>query len=407
MNLKIYRPLSMFQAVRDRAPRSTGSQGNLCIFPIRDQFGIDVDSLEDTPAQPDSQVSSSTTVIEIEPQPPISDLGEIDSQIEIAPEIDNIVDENRSEDVDHVSLCVIDKPVKALPSDPISVYGRQMNRLTNLGATDYQLCKQILSVASLARRPVNLEELAELADLPTTTKKETTRLINECSSFLAIGKGSTVHFVHQSAKDYLQSDGLAEIFPDGLKSHDHALYSRSLQGIAVTLRRDIYDLKEPGCLIENVEDKEHDPLGPVRYACIYWVDHLCADPREADFEEDGILDKFLQKDYLHWIEALSLLRSMSAGVFWMLKLEKLVTVSLTHVIEGSSLQLSGMGSIGFTDRSYARRISIYTAPQAYDREQSITGLCLCPSFQSDSKHYAQPVHQRRAQLDQNKANNGG
>lgn len=212
--------------------------------------------------------------------------------------------------------------------------------------------------------------------------------------------------MHQSAKDYLQKDGLPEIFPDGLKSHDHAL-SRSLQAIAVTLRRDIYNLKDPGYLIDNVKDKSHDPLGPVRYACVYWGDHLCADPREVDFEEDGILDMFLQRDYLHWIEALSLLRSMSAGVFWMLKLEKLVTVSKTNDLGDSSLQLLGVGSINFTNRSHARRISIYTAPQAYDRGKPVTGLCFCAGFQPNSKHYAQPVHHRRAQLDQNKTNDGG
>ncbi|KAJ5976249.1 NACHT-domain-containing protein [Penicillium waksmanii] len=232
--------------------------------------------------------------------------------------------------LEKVSTREVDNLLLEFPSDLISVYERQMERLANLAnlrPADYELCKQILSVTSLVRRPVNLEELAELADLPSPTKKETTRLINECSSFLTIRGGSTVRFVHQSAKDYLQKDGLPEIFPDGLKSQDHALFSRSLQAIAVTLRRDIYDLKDPGYLIDNVKDKDHDSLGPVRYACVYWVDHLCADPREADFEEDGILDMFLQRDYLHWIEALSLLRSMSAGVFWMLKLEKLVTVS--------------------------------------------------------------------------------
>ncbi|KAJ5391246.1 hypothetical protein N7509_006736 [Penicillium cosmopolitanum] len=56
------------------------------------------------PAQTGSQISSSTTLIETGPQPPIGDLGTTGSQIGLAPESDNSVEKGRAEEVDHVSL---------------------------------------------------------------------------------------------------------------------------------------------------------------------------------------------------------------------------------------------------------------------------------------------------------------
>ena len=39
-----------------------------------------------------------------------------------------------------------------------------------------------------------------------------------------------------------------------------------------TLRRDMYNLQDPGSTV-NVPDP--DPLGSIRYSCVFWVDHLC------------------------------------------------------------------------------------------------------------------------------------
>ncbi|KAK3356957.1 hypothetical protein B0T25DRAFT_142793 [Lasiosphaeria hispida] len=82
----------------------------------------------------------------------------------------------------------------------------------------------------------------------------------------------------------------------------------------------------PGFPIKNVITPDPDPLAAVRYACIYWVDHLCDWQRNdnikhADvFQDGGVINDFLGQHYLHWLEALSLHRSMSQGVFAMAKL---------------------------------------------------------------------------------------
>ena len=53
------------------------------------------------------------------------------------------------------------------------------------------------------------------------------------------------------------------------------MVSQSLDAMSKILRRDIYGLQDPGCLIEQVNCPNPDPLIRIRYACLHWIDHLC------------------------------------------------------------------------------------------------------------------------------------
>ncbi|KAM6513204.1 hypothetical protein FALCPG4_015666 [Fusarium falciforme] len=109
----------------------------------------------------------------------------------------------------------------------------------------------------------------------------------------------------------------------------HVIFSRSLQALSRTLRRSIYGLCDPGFPIDQVSPPDPDPLASSRYSCIYWVDHLGDSDSAERMRDDkgqqdgGVVHVLLQKKYLHWLEALSLLRSMSEGVIVVQKLEAL------------------------------------------------------------------------------------
>jgi hypothetical protein len=124
-----------------------------------------------------------------------------------------------------------------------------------------------------------------------------------------------------------------EIFPSGREEAHYVIFSRSLQVMSRTLRRDIYGLCALGYPVERVELPDPDPLAALRYSCIHWVDHLCdwnANPRinhRVDLQNRGVVDIFVRKKYLYWLEALSLCRSMSEGVLSMAKLEALIQVN--------------------------------------------------------------------------------
>ncbi|KAJ5777332.1 NACHT-domain-containing protein [Penicillium odoratum] len=209
----------------------------------------------------------------------------------------------------------------SFPDGLEALYHRMMVKIRT--SRTASLCYQILSVVSLARLPLTLAELVTVSELPPDACNEEAikDIVGDCGSFLTLKDGVTVRFVHQSAKDFLVKSCREQIYSSGIFTTHRQMFSRSMQALATTLRRDICGLKEPGILAKDVEHSQCDLLDVVKYSCLYWTDHLIASgPGE---EEDlGLIDMFLQRDYLHWLEALSLLGCMSTGVSSMMRLEK-------------------------------------------------------------------------------------
>lgn len=212
------------------------------------------------------------------------------------------------------------------------LYQRMMNQICD--SDDSELCMQILATASLVYEPISPAELASLIEIDEDISEDTESLqeiISLCGSFLVI-RNDTIYFVHQSAKDYLIDVASAQIFPSGQHEAHYDIFSRSLQVLSKTLRRDIYDIRAPGRLIEEIETPNPDPLAGARYSGVYWVDHLSdcdiVANHQADCQRGGIMDTFFKTKYLYWLEALSLCKSMSVGVLSMAKLESLVKVML-------------------------------------------------------------------------------
>lgn len=211
------------------------------------------------------------------------------------------------------------------------LYKRMLEQIRT--SRHFSLCKDILAVILFVHRPITLEELTSLVKMPPRASrnlKALKEILGLCGSFLTLQQ-HTVSFVHQSAKEFLLENASAEIIPDGAENLNHKIFSMSLQIMENTLERDIYFLGDPGFPIEDVDQPDPDPLGPARYACAFWVDHLkdCDPIEEAknDFNDGGIVDRFLRRDFLHWIESLCLLRALSEGVTSMLILETLAQVS--------------------------------------------------------------------------------
>ncbi|KAH6975630.1 NACHT domain-containing protein [Ilyonectria destructans] len=208
--------------------------------------------------------------------------------------------------------------------DPL--YKRMMKYIFD--SNDADLCKEILAIASVIYRPITLEELKALESLEDFDQDDLEEIIGCCGSFLTLREG-VIYFVHQSAKDFLLSKASDQILPSGTADQHHAIFARSLEALSKSLRRDIYNLCAPGFPIEQVSTPDPDPLASTRYSCIYWVDHLhdsepAAQMRDKDIQDGGLIHDFLQTKYLYWLEALSLLCSMSEGVMAMQKLRGLV-----------------------------------------------------------------------------------
>jgi hypothetical protein len=222
--------------------------------------------------------------------------------------------------------------LEEVPDGLNPLYDRMAKQIRQLKRRYPEFCRLVLLTVTLAYRPLHLLELRVLAglqEIPNMAGLES--IINMCGSFLMI-REDHVYFIHQSAKDYLTTHADSEIFSSERAEGHRMILSRSLQAMSTTLRRDIYDLRDPGCLIDEVESVQPDPLASIRYACVYWIEHLCEIEwtlhDQVGLYDNGIIHLFLKKHFLHWLEALSLMRSMSSGVIRMRKMEDLLAVSI-------------------------------------------------------------------------------
>ena len=228
------------------------------------------------------------------------------------------------------------KKLTTFPPKLNALYKRIIDQIHNSKDTkDTELCKSILAIISAVQRPITLDKLAPFIDMPkevSTHREALTEIIGLCGSFLTLQE-RTISFIHQSAKDFLLGEAVNKIFSSGIEDIHYSIFSRSLRVIADTLHRDMYNLSTPGSSIDDAKLPEPDPLAAVRYACIYWVDHLY-DSQSSDntnhpdvFQDGGVIDDLLRQHYLHWLEALSLCRSISSGVLSIAKLANILQVS--------------------------------------------------------------------------------
>ncbi|OCL00979.1 beta transducin-like protein HET-D2Y, partial [Cenococcum geophilum 1.58] len=221
--------------------------------------------------------------------------------------------------------------VEEVPTELHQLYNRMVNQIQQLTKRNSEVCRLILSIATVAYRPLYLAEIGSLCKLPgqiSALTKNVRKIVAMCGSFLTV-RDNQVYLIHQSAKDYLSDEARATIFPSQGKTH-HDIFFRSLELMSSTLQRDMYRLIAPGFPIDQVQVPGQDPLGTTRYSCVHWVNHLYdsvsgkSTRRDDDLQDNGAVYVFLKRQYLYWLEALSLCKSMSEGIVSMTKLEALI-----------------------------------------------------------------------------------
>ena len=142
-----------------------------------------------------------------------------------------------------------------------------------------------------------------------------------------------IRLLHPSLRDFLlsgQSHDTNKFHVD--EGHAHAtLAKRCLEIIAESLTRNLCSLSTPGSGLEEVEESVRDGKLPqhVRYSCIFWVDHLeHAHNSSIGNEQLDILDRlvreYVEKQFLNWLEATSILGKTSQAV-QMMKRSAIIT----------------------------------------------------------------------------------
>ncbi|KAK0719663.1 hypothetical protein B0H67DRAFT_642995 [Lasiosphaeris hirsuta] len=249
--------------------------------------------------------------------------------------------------------------IDEIPPGLPPLYDRMMGGISKSTNNYRDSCLAMLSVATLAYRPLHILELRTLTGLKYETA-DLEKIIDMCGSFLTL-VDNYVYPIHQSAKDYLVSDtAVDKIFPSGKHTVQRSIVDRSITAMENTLRRDIYQLEHPGVLTRELEARPPtlDPLLGVGYSCAYWVDHVC-ETNKADLQGSrsyrlanalkrhivgskknirirNSIESFFHDHFLHWLEALSLFGAISNGVLSLARLKTIIearTDAFTNLIE--------------------------------------------------------------------------
>ncbi|KAF2024984.1 hypothetical protein EK21DRAFT_104284 [Setomelanomma holmii] len=203
------------------------------------------------------------------------------------------------------------KKLTSFPPGLDSLYKRMMDQISESDGAE--ICRLVLASTAILYRPMRISELVALIEqLEDLDDLESVReIVGFCGSFLTLRK-DTVYFVHQSAKDFLLTKASDKIFPDGTGPAHRVIFLKSLAILSSTLYRNMYSLEVLGYPIENVKLPETDPSSVGGLQAAY------------------VVDNFLRKKYLYWLEGLSLCKSVGKGIVLMEKLWSLVQMCRTR-----------------------------------------------------------------------------
>src|SRR5262249_6977889 len=140
--------------------------------------------------------------------------------------------------------------------------------------------------------------------------------------------------LHLSFSEFLTSQELQNQ-PFGVSSpHTHDMLLTKCLGLLSKpspkgLCENMCGLSYPGQLRRELgHDIIQGRLPPaMQYACRYWTHH--AHHSGAEIRDDGEVHNFLQKHFLHWLEALSLINKISEVIRYVSILQSLTSVSDT------------------------------------------------------------------------------
>jgi NACHT domain len=203
-----------------------------------------------------------------------------------------------------------------------------------------ELCKMLQATLGTIITLFSSLSTVSLARLLQIPKKDIDQTLNDLHSILEVPKdqGHPIRLHHPSFRDFLldkQRCRDPRFWVDGKKAHG-ALARSCLLVMLNSLRQDICDLHAPGALVSNVHSNRIQQCLPseLQYACQYWVQHL---QRTGDrlFDNDPV-HKFLQKHFLHWLEALSLIGKTSDSI-------RMVTALQSMVVSGPIANFISIG----------------------------------------------------------------
>ena len=189
--------------------------------------------------------------------------------------------------------------------------------------------REIVGSIILLEIPISIVSLSHLLNIPKDTISYGIDLLYFVLS-IPVDENIPVKLIDSSFRDFLldpHKRGKSPFWVDEKEMHK-SLASKCLRLLSSPsgLRQNMCNLTSPGTLKSEVNDQmigEALTLD-VQYACRYWVHHL---QKSGGLIRDGdLVDAFLRKYFIYWLEAMSLLGEVSASILMVNSLQSLTKV---------------------------------------------------------------------------------
>ncbi|KAJ5934260.1 vegetative incompatibility protein HET-E-1 [Penicillium verhagenii] len=195
--------------------------------------------------------------------------------------------------------------------------------------------RQIVGSIVTLENPLGAAPLARLLGIPIEHVNNRLELLH---SVLVIpdNDNTPVRIFHDSFREFLvhmDPEDPHEFWID-VKITQRALADRCLQLLSQGgyLKQDICGLGSPGKSRRSLDQQKLHQCLPseVQYACLYWVHHLKG---SGDMLSNGHRAlQFLESHFLHWLEALSLMGSITESIRLIGKLQDLVNADCSSSV---------------------------------------------------------------------------
>jgi hypothetical protein len=187
---------------------------------------------------------------------------------------------------------------------------------------------QILGSIILLAIPLPAPALAALLDMDEFSVNHWLRNLHVVLN-IPSNHEAPVEILHKSFADFLlgqEGTGIANFRVDAEETHA-MLASKCIQRMKNGLSKDICSVRDPGKSRDEIDKAiivRHIPPD-LEYTCLYWVYHLQHSGRRITDRDE--VCTFLHTHFLHWLEALSLMRKTSEGILVITSLESFIAVS--------------------------------------------------------------------------------
>jgi hypothetical protein len=177
--------------------------------------------------------------------------------------------------------------------------------------------------------PLSTSSLSRLLHLP---KEDVDATFNDLYAILDIPEDPTrqLRLHHPSFRDFLlNKDRCEDFWVDEKKAHQ-ILAAGCIQLMSMSLKQDICGLNTPSLLVTDIEPSRVQHFIPpeVQYASLYWIQHL--HKSGTPLHDNDQVHQFLQKHFLHWLEAFGWMGKGSEGIYAIAALESIALVSLLY-----------------------------------------------------------------------------